>query len=81
MEFAYGSDVLRLTLPGRAAAQAATSASGTVAYPGAGEDVDLAVQPNRDGVRTLRGGRPSTVNSRAPWTTERRGHRGTVDGG
>ncbi|MFI8890807.1 DUF4258 domain-containing protein [Streptomyces paradoxus] len=53
VELAYGSDVLRLTLPGSADAQATTSASGTVVYPGAGEDVDLAVQPNRDGVRAL----------------------------
>ncbi|MEU1573123.1 DUF4258 domain-containing protein [Streptomyces collinus] len=53
VEFAYGSDVLRLTLPGSADAQATTSANGTVVYPGAGEDVDLAVQPNRDGVRAL----------------------------
>ncbi|MFF5311564.1 DUF4258 domain-containing protein [Streptomyces massasporeus] len=53
VEFAHGSDVLRLTLPGSADAQATTSANGTVVYPGAGEDVDLAVQPNRDGVRAL----------------------------
>jgi hypothetical protein len=53
VEFAYGADVLRLTLPGSAGSQASASANGTVVYPGAGEDVDLAVQPNRDGVRTL----------------------------
>ncbi|GAB2842302.1 hypothetical protein GCM10027074_05960 [Streptomyces deserti] len=53
VEFAYGTDVLRLTLPGSADSQAAVSAKGTVVYPGAGEDIDLAVQPNQDGVRTL----------------------------
>ncbi|WP_328411076.1 DUF4258 domain-containing protein [Streptomyces violaceus] len=53
VEFAYGADVLRLTLPGSADSQAASGANGTVVYPGAGEDIDLAVQPNRDGVRTL----------------------------
>ncbi|MGW0864098.1 DUF4258 domain-containing protein [Streptomyces sp. NPDC002611] len=53
VEFAYGADVLRLTLPGSAASQATAGANGTVVYPGAGEDIDLAVQPNRDGVRTL----------------------------
>ncbi|WP_261684082.1 DUF4258 domain-containing protein [Streptomyces violarus] len=53
VEFAYGADVLRLTLPGSADSRAASGANGTVVYPGAGEDIDLAVQPNRDGVRTL----------------------------
>ncbi|MFC9505670.1 DUF4258 domain-containing protein [Streptomyces sp. NPDC057002] len=53
VEFAYGTDVLRLTLPGSADSRAAAGANGTVVYPGAGEDIDLAVQPNRDGVRTL----------------------------
>ncbi|WP_406353639.1 DUF4258 domain-containing protein [Streptomyces sp. NBC_01635] len=53
VEFAYGDEVLRLTLPGNAGSTAAPSANGTVVYPGAGDDVDLAVQPNRDGVRTL----------------------------
>lgn len=53
VESAYGDDVVRLGLPGTADAAAAAGANGTVVYADADDDFDLAVQPNRDGVRTL----------------------------
>ncbi|MEV4918552.1 DUF4258 domain-containing protein [Streptomyces tirandamycinicus] len=53
VESAYGDDVVRLGLPGATDAPAAAGANGTVVYADADDDFDLAVQPNRDGVRTL----------------------------
>ncbi|MBV7697076.1 DUF4258 domain-containing protein [Streptomyces sp. TRM70350] len=53
VESSYGDDVVRLGLPGTAHAPASASASGTVVYADAADGYDLAVQPNRDGVRTL----------------------------
>ncbi|MFH9741833.1 DUF4258 domain-containing protein [Streptomyces roseolus] len=53
VESAYGGDVVRLGLPGATDVRAATGAHGTVVYADVKEDFDLAVQPNRDGVRTL----------------------------
>ncbi|MEV8591552.1 DUF4258 domain-containing protein [Streptomyces sp. NPDC052012] len=52
LELTHDGEVLRLSLPGSGDSAATVSANGTVVYPGAG-DFDLAVQPNRDGVRTL----------------------------
>ncbi|WP_329221309.1 DUF4258 domain-containing protein [Streptomyces microflavus] len=53
VESTYGEDTVRFGLPGGAHSSAARSTGGTVVYADAEEGFDLAVQPNRDGVRAL----------------------------